>query len=85
MNAKRISCLFLAAVLTLGLVAGAISMLVSAEELTAGPTPTTNSSTENTAEEDVDTVDGDMIIFLILGVGVPVVMFAIILIKVNRR
>lgn len=78
MNAKRIICLVLAAVMLLGLLASAISILVSAEEAT-DPVQTTGEVVEKT------TINGDMIIFLILGIGVPAVIFALILIKVNKR
>lgn len=78
MNAKRIICLILAAVMLLGLFASAITILVSAEEATA---PT---QTAGTATEPQNTVNADMIIFAILGIGVPVVIFAVILVKVNK-
>jgi len=78
MNTKRIICLVLAAVMLLGLLASAISILVSAEEST-NPVQTTGDATEKT------TINGDMIVFLLLGTGVPVVMLVLILIKVNKR
>jgi len=78
MNTKRIICLVLAAVMLLGLLASAISILVSAEEST-NPVQTTGDATEKT------TINGDMIVFLLLGIGVPVVMLVLILIKVNKR
>ncbi len=78
MNAKRIICLILAAVMLLGLLASAITILVSAEEATAPTQPT------EPVTEPENTVNADMIIFAILGIGVPVVIFALILIKVNK-
>lgn len=79
MNAKRILCLILVAVMLLGLLASAITILVSAEEA--------STSTETTGTQSGDaqnTVNLDKIVFFVLCVGVPLVMFALILIKVNK-
>lgn len=81
MNAKRILCLILAAVLLLGLIASAIGILVSAEEATTAA-PTTKPTQSNQDPDHV--INADMIIFLILGAGVPIGVFAYILIKVNK-
>ena len=79
MNMKRVLCLILAAVLLLGLFASAISILVSAEE--ADTSTLTTGAEEETPE---NTVNLDKIVFFVLCVGVPLVMFALILIKVNK-
>lgn len=78
MNAKRIFCLILAAIMVLGLVASAIAVLVAA----AGPTDPTQPTEASQQPENV--INADTIIFAILGIGVPLVMFGYILVKVNK-
>lgn len=82
MNMKRIICLILAAVLLLGLLASAISVLVYAEEDPAASTETIGALEEGEREDLLK--NGDKIILFILGALVPAAIFIFMIIKMNK-
>lgn len=92
MNLKRIICLFLAALLLFGVVAGAISLLVmnaSAADITTVPSsaadPADPSGEQEQQEQQENLKNGDKIVIFILGAIVPCVIFLIMIVKVVWR